>query len=282
MRPLHRLVLLMTSFLLAFSFLLPACANAQQPSSRLMDDLNWMEFKQLVPAKINTVILTVGTLEAHGFINNGADNTVPIALANSIAPSINALIAPHIPYGITGILAPYPGSLHIPADPFRNYVQAVLLGLVSNGFKNIIILNGHGPQVGVLQDLAEKLALEHKGVNTLVINWWILTTDVTKEVFGEDGGHATNNETAMVQAVNPKLVHWDLFTGKDMATALPSPGDGWSATPFPSTILLYTEGQGLPKDRSQAKAQEYYDKVVAKVKAVIEDTMHKWQMAGFE
>jgi creatinine amidohydrolase len=256
--------------------------SAQQPSSRYMDDLNWMEFKQLVPAKINTVILTVGTLEAHGFINNGADNTVPIALAKSIAPDINALIAPHIPYGITGILAPYPGSLHIPPDPFRNYVQAVLLGLVSNGFKNIIILNGHGPQVGVLQDLAEKLALEHKGVNTLVINWWILTSDVTKEVFGEDGGHATNNETAMVQAVDPKLVHWDLFTGKDMATALPSPGDGWSATPFPSTILLYTEGQGLPKDRSQAKAQEYYDKVVAKVKAVIVDTMHKWQLAGFE
>lgn len=283
MRPSRRSVTQIPSLLLlTCPLLLPTLANAQQPSSRLMDDLNWMEFKQLVPAKINTVILTVGTLEAHGFINNGADNTVPIALANSIAPSINALIAPHIPYGITGILAPYPGSLHIPADPFRNYVQAVLLGLVSNGFKNIIILNGHGPQVGVLQDLAEKLALEHKGVNTLVINWWILTTDVTKEVFGEDGGHATNNETAMVQAVNPKLVHWDLFTGKDMATALPSPGDGWSATPFPSTILLYTEGQGLPKDRSQAKAQEYYDKVVAKVKAVIEDTMHKWQMAGFE
>lgn len=259
---------------------LPVAAAAQQPSSRLMDDLNWMEFKQLVPAKINTVILTVGTLEAHGFINNGADNTVPIAIANSIAPDVNALIAPHIPYGITGILAPYPGSLHIPPDPFKNYVQAVLLGLVSNGFKNIIILNGHGPQVGVLQNLAEQLSLEHK-VNTLVINWWILTTDVTKEVFGEDGGHATNNETAMVQAVNPKLVHWDLFTGKDMATSLPSPSDGWSATPFPSTILLYTEGQGLPKDRSQAKAEEYYQKVVARVKAVAEDTLHKWQMAGF-
>jgi creatinine amidohydrolase len=278
-----RLVLITLSALLAFlSLLLPSHAAAQQPSSRLMDDLNWMEFKQLVPAKINTVILTVGTLEAHGFINNGADNTVPIALANSIAPDVNALIAPHIPYGITGILAPYPGSLHIPEEPFRNYVNAVLLGLVGNGFKNIIILNGHGPQVGVLQDLAEKLALEHKGVNTLVINWWILTSDVTKQVFGEDGGHATNNETAMVQAVNPKLVHWDLFTGMDMATALPSPAAGWSATPFPSTILLYTGGQGLPKDRSQAKAQEYYDKVVAKVKGVIQDTVHKWQLAGFE
>ena len=79
---------------------LPASVHGQQPSSRSMDDLNWKEFQQLVPAKIKTVLLTVGTLEAHGFINNGADNTVPIAIANTIAADINALIAPHIPYEI--------------------------------------------------------------------------------------------------------------------------------------------------------------------------------------
>jgi creatinine amidohydrolase len=266
---------------LFFLGLIPAMTPAQQPSSRSMDDLNWMEFKQLVPSKIDTVLLTVGTLEAHGFINSGADNTAPIAIAHAIAGDVNALIAPNISYGVTGILAPYPGSIQIPPDVFRAYVRAVLLGLVKNGFRNIIILNGHGPQVGILQDLAQEIALENR-VNTLVVNWWILSSDVTREVFGEDGGHATNNETAMVQAVDPKLVHWDLFSGKDMATALPSPADGWSATPFPSTIILYTEGQGLPKDRSQAKAQEFYNKVVAKVRALVQDTLHKWQMAGFE
>lgn len=267
--------------LLLLGSLVAATAHAQQPSSRSMDDLNWMEFKQLVPSKINTVLLTVGTLEAHGFINSGADNTAPIAIARAIAPEVNALVAPNISYGVTGILAPYPGSIQIPADVFRAYVRAVLLGLVKNGFRNIIILNGHGPQVGILQDLAEQVALENK-VNTLVVNWWILTSDVTREVFGEDGGHGTNNETAIVQAIDPKLVHWELFSGKDMATALPSPQDGWSATPFPSTMILYTEGQGLPKDRSQAKAEEFYNKVVAKVRALVQDTLHKWQLAGFE
>lgn len=264
-----------------FLLLLPAAAGAQQISSRSMDDLNWKEFKQFVPAKINTVILTVGTLEAHGFINSGADNTVPAAIAQAIAPDVNALIAPHIPYGVTGILSPYPGSLHIPPEPFREYVRAVLLGLVGNGFRNIIILNGHGPQVGILQDLADDIARQYK-VNTLVINWWILANDITHEVFGENGGHATNDETAMVQAVNPKLVHWELFTGKDMASGLPTPPDAWLATPFPATILEYTEGQGLPKDRSQAKAEEYYNKVVARVKALVLDTLNRWKMAGFE
>jgi len=269
-----------TPVLLMFFALLPSSAMAQ-PSSRMIDDLNWKEFAELVPGKIKTVILTVGTLEAHGFINNGADNTVPQSIATAIAPDINALIAPHIPYGITDILAPYPGSLYIPPDAFRVYLRAVLVGLVNNKFRNIVILNGHGPQVGVLQDLANEISLQYH-VNTLLINWWILANPITREFFGENGGHATNDETAMVQAANPKLVHWDRFTGKDMASALPSPADGWSATPFPSTILMYTDGQGLPKDKSQAKAEQYSKKVIAKVEALIRDTMQKWEMAGFK
>jgi creatinine amidohydrolase len=260
-----------------------ASAGAQAPhiSTRSMDELNWMEFKQLVPAKIKTVILTVGTMEAHGFINTGADNTVPVALANSIAADVNALIAPHIPYGVTGILSPYPGSLHIPEDVFRAYVRAVMAGLAGDGFRNIIILNGHGPNIPIVSEVADDVARQYK-VNTLVVNWWILANPITHEVFGEDGGHATNDETAMVQAVNPKLVHWELFSGKEMASALPTPSGAWSATPFPSTILEYTPGQGLPKDRSQAKAEEFYNKVAASVRDLVLDTLHKWELAGFE
>ena len=252
---------------------------AQQPSSRLMDELNWMEFRQLVPAKTKTVLVTVGTLEPHGVINNGADNTAPVAIAQAIADDVNALIAPHIPYGVTGSMAPYPGAVHIPEDAFRAYVRAVLEGMVKNGFRNIIVINGHGgPQTTILEQLTRELALNHK-VNTLAIQWWALAGDVTLEVFGEDGGHAAINETAFIQAINPKLVHRDLYTGRDMATPNPAPG-AWSATPFPSSITLYKEGQGWPKDFDQKKADEYFRKVVAKVKGLVLDTLKKWEAAG--
>jgi len=83
-----------------------------------------------------------------------------------------------------------------------------------------------------------------------------------------------------VQAVNPKLVHKDWYTGKEMATANPAPG-AWSATPFPSSITLYKPGQGWPRDFDQKKADEYYKKVTAKVGALIKDTIKKWNAAGF-
>ena len=96
-----RILFRMFAWFLLLWFPFARHAKAQQPSSRQMDDLNWKEFQQLVPAKIRTVILTVGTLEAHGFINNGADNTVPVAIAQASARDVNALIAPPIPYGVT-------------------------------------------------------------------------------------------------------------------------------------------------------------------------------------
>jgi len=265
---------------LSLILLFAAPCSAQQIPTRSMDDLNWMEFRQLVPAKTKTVLVTVGTLEPHGVINNGADNTAPVAIAQAIAPDVNALIAPHIPYGVTGSMAPYPGAVHIPEDAFRAYVRAVLEGMVKNGFRNVIVINGHGgPQTAILEQLTRELALNHK-VNTLAIQWWALAGDVTQEVFGEDGGHAAINETAFIQAINPKLVHRDLYTGRDMATPNPAPG-AWSATPFPSSITLYKDGQGWPKDFDQKKADEYFRKVVAKVKGLVQDTLKKWEAAGF-
>jgi creatinine amidohydrolase len=259
---------------------LVASAHADKLPSRALDDLNWMEFQKLVPSQVSAVLLTVGTLEPHGVINNGADNTAPVAIAHAIAESVNALIAPHIAYGVTGQLAPYPGGLHVAEEPFRGYVRAVLDGLVHMGFRRIVILNGHGgPQTAILEQLARDVSLA-TGVQTLCIQWWKLASDVTQEVFGEDGGHAGINETAFVQAINPKLVKKQLYTGKEMATPNPEPG-AWSATPFPSSITLYKPGQGWPKDFDQKKADDYYKKVVAKVEALIKDTFKKWNAAGF-
>src|SRR5579864_9628451 len=90
---------------LSLSFAVVAFALAQSAdsvSTRELSDINWLEFKEIVPEKVNTVILPTGTLEPHGVINNGADITAPVAIARKIAGEVDAMIAPVIPYGITG------------------------------------------------------------------------------------------------------------------------------------------------------------------------------------
>lgn len=264
----------MTRHAAFFVLLLTLTAGAQE---RDMARINWMEFRELVPSKITTVLLATGTLEPHGVANNGADITAPEAMARAIAPRVNAMIAPTVPYGITGSMEAYPGAFQIPEAAYRPYMKAVLEGLAKNGFRSIIVLNGHGgPQTAVLTAVAAEVSAE-KHVRTLVINWWSFASDVTKEVFGEDGGHAGWNETAMVQAIDRTLVHPERYSDK-LATAYPPPGT-WTAVPFPSSIGLYQPGQGYPKF-DQKKADEYYRKVTDKVTALIKDTIAKWDEAG--
>jgi creatinine amidohydrolase len=245
--------------------------------TREMDRINWMEFKETVPSKIKTVLLPTGTLEPHGVVNNGADNTAPTAMARDIARRTNAMIAPTLPYGITGSMADYPGAFQITEAAYRPFVKQILEGLAKNGFRNIIILNGHGGgQTAVLQSIAAEVSAERK-VRTLVINWWSFASDETKQIFGEDGGHAGLNETAYIQAIDPTLVHPERYNA-DMATAYPLAGT-WSAVPFPSSIGLYQKGQGYPKF-DQKKADEYFRVVNDKVANLIIEVVRKWDMAG--
>ncbi|HET9419180.1 MAG TPA: creatininase family protein [Chthoniobacterales bacterium] len=247
------------------------------PSTREMERINWLEFDEWVPAKIKTVLLPLGTLEAHGVTANGTDIIAPVAMAREIAPRVNAMIAPAIAYGFTGVLDAYPGSFTIPEAPYREYVRAVMTGLAKNKFKNLILLNGHGGgQTAILAALAQEVGRE-TGTRILLVNWWSYCSDVTLEVFGEDGGHAGDNETAYVMAIDPALVDEKRFN-RDMVTAMPAPNT-WSAYPFPSSIMLYNQSQGYPRFDS-VKAKSYFAKVNDKIAQLIEETIRKWDMAG--
>lgn len=246
-------------------------------STREMNDINWMEFREVVPRQIQTVLLPTGVLEPHGVINNGADNTSSVAIARALAPRINALVAPGLSYGVAGILNDYPGAFTISETTYRDFVSDILAGLARQGFKNIIVINGHGgPQSSILADLADKAGRANR-VRILVTNWWTYCSDITRKMFDEDGDHAGWSETAMIQSQDVKLVHPERYSDA-LATPLAT-GGTWTAYPFPSSIILYKPGQGYPKFE-QVKADAYFKAVVEKMTTLVKDTITKWDAAG--
>lgn len=258
-----------------FIGLLPHAGWTQATPPRSLDDLNWIEVGRLVPDSVRTVLLPVGTLEPHGVVNNGADNVVPESLATRLAPRVNALIARTVKYGVTTTLGGYPGTFGISPATFEAYVYEVLTGLAGNRFRNIIVLNGHGPNGAPLRRAAERVWHE-TGARILVTEWWSLTADLVREIYGSEGGQAGNNETGAVLAVRPDLVHAELYTGPAMTTPR---GEGWTAYPFPSSILLYRAGEGHP-DFDRAKARRYFDATVDRLAEVIRDVISKWDSAN--
>lgn len=265
--------------LITFLALIYTPLQAQQdksPTTREMNLINWQEFQSLVPDKIETVLLPVGTLEPHGVLPNGSDNLAPEAMSREIARRLDALIAPTLNYGVTGTMKAFPGAFAISEEAYRLFLRDILKGLAENKFKNIIILNGHGgPQTAILRDAANEVS-EQQRVRILVVNWWSLTGEETEKVFGESGGHAGNNETAYIQAIVPEHVHPEKYS-REMTTAYPK-GSAWYAVPFPSSIGLYEEGKGYPTFNEE-QAKEYFKLVNDKVAMLIENTIAKWEQA---
>jgi creatinine amidohydrolase len=230
---------------------------------------------RFVPARTETVLLAVGTLEAHGVTANGADIIVPDSLAGRLAEEMDALVAPTLNYGVNTSLDEYPGTFGISADLLRENAEAVMRGLAGAGFRNIIVLNGHGPNFGPLNEAA-RIVFRATDARILVVNWWSVTADLTESVYGTQGGHAGNNETAAVLAVRPDLVLQGRYAGPEQAT--PFTG-GWQAWPFPSSIGLYAPGEGYP-DFDPDKAARYFDGVVERLVELSRDVIAKWDTAG--
>ncbi len=232
--------------------------------------INHVELARLVPAKFDTVLLPVGTMEAHGVIPIGTDILIPEAMAERVAAEVDLLVAPTIPYGITHSLYGHPGGVNIAGEVFKAYVYDVVASLARTGFEKIIVLNGHGGQISELKDALYD-ANRNLGVKTLLINWWFDTDEERRKHLGREGGHAASDETAPIMAIDPSLVRRDLYD-EEMITKKTG---FFSAYPYPGTIITYTDGDwSLNFDEESCRA--YFDAVTRKVIDFIETVLRKW------
>lgn len=239
--------------------------------TREMHRLTWTKIKQLVPEKIQTVLLPIGTLEAHGASAVGTDNIIPETIAAMEAERVNALIAPTLNYGITTSLYRYPGSVRVDPKHFTPFVSDILTSLADTGFSHIFILNGHGGNNASLREAAYAVHRECK-TNIGIIHWWLLVAELTKTHFGQAAGHGGIDETACMQAIDPDLVDKNEYT--DEMAYLVNPGA--DAYPAPGSILLYKAGEGYP-NFDEKQAADYLPKVAHDVGDFILSTIARWK-----
>jgi creatinine amidohydrolase len=232
--------------------------------------LTWQEFGRRVPSQTDRVLLPVGTIEAHGVTPLATDNIIPEYLCGELAPDLDALVAPTINYGITKSLSGFPGSFGVRPETFRAYVLEVLLGLVASGFRRLAIINGHGGNNAVLKEAAFA-CFQQTQAQVCVVHWWDFCNDICREVFGQAGGHAGCDETAMVMAAMPDLVKSQLFS-KDLAFQYHPAVDIY---PAPGSIMLYAPGEGYP-DFDPQRCTEYARRATAAVRGFLLGLWQAW------
>ena len=237
---------------------------------RRLGNLNHIELKTVVPDKVDTGLVPVGTIEAHGITPLATDVIIPERMAETICEDVNALVAPVVPYGVTRGLLGHPGTIWIRPETFMAYMSDLLDSLARMGFRHLIALNGHGGQTDELKDVLFEVG-RTQNVKTLLIDWWCETDEIRQRTLGREGGHAGADETAAVMAIDPSLVKGDLHSDH-MAMRY---SGAFAAYPFPGTIISYTDGDAsLNLDEAACKA--YFEAVTARVASIIKEVLAKW------
>jgi len=241
---------------------------------RKIDRLNHLEFRNLIEGGIDTALLPVGTIEAHGITPLGTDVIIPEAMAERIAPELNALVCPAVPYGITRGLVGHPGTIRIRPEIFKAYVRDILEALAGAGLKNLVVLNGHGGQTTELKDVLFETG-RRAGARALLIEWWYDIDGIRQTELEREGGHAGADETACVMAIDPSLVKPELFDEKQVAFYSRS----YSAYPVPGSMIIYTEGDwSLNLDRS--RCDSFFEAVSGRVTGTIKKVIAGWDACG--
>ncbi len=160
----------------------------------------------------NTVIVPIGTIEAHGpHLPIATDALIPIEISRRLEKRVNAFIAPPIYYGVTTSLSCYPGSIPISSSSFTNYLYDIFVGFAKSGFVNIILINGHAGNIDSIKEAAER-AYNTARVRIVNIDWWILSEELVQRHFKiNSSGHAALAETAAMLATNERLVKESLY-----------------------------------------------------------------------
>lgn len=187
--------------------------------------------------KIDTVIIPVGSLEAHGMhCPLGTDILIPERMCRDLEAASGGqfLIAPAVNYGYTPMLAGFPGTVSIPAETLITLYSEIGLGFVRWGAKHIVFMNGHGGNIPMLNIACDRIALA--GGTAMAISWWTTySADILKICATQ--GHAGEDETSVILAIDASLVD-DSARGVHMAKAfnLPLAGPGQTKARYPNAM----------------------------------------------
>lgn len=227
-----------------------------------MRRLELMTYREVAEAlrHVDTLIIPVGTIEAHGaHLPLGTDALIPLAIAERIAERVNALVAPPIYYGVTRSLLAYPGSLTISEKTLEQLVYEIICAARRHGFRFFVIINGHGGNRAALSRAAVRAWLE-LGCYVMVIHWWVLAQDLTRELLGAEPAHAGADETAAVMVIDERLVKLQALTADEAYLVR----TGVECYPEPGSLLTYKPG-AESFEVNREKARKWFERVVDEI-----------------
>src|ERR687887_1781621 len=106
-------------------------------------EMNWMMVEEYLK-RDDRAVLPLGSTEQHAYLSLSVDTILAERLAAEAAEPLGVPVFPVLSYGITPYFRAFPGSISLRISTYLSVVQDILDCLAGDGFKRILIVNGHG------------------------------------------------------------------------------------------------------------------------------------------
>src|SRR5215471_17009475 len=142
---------------------------------------------------------------------------VAVAVAERLRP--NVLVAEGVMAGISEHHMRHPGTLSLKPGTFLAVLADLIDSVVRAGFRNVLVLNGHGGNVGPIKG-SWKQHLLLSQVNLHFLSYWDVLNEADAKELLKGGhqlpddlpGHAQEFETAFALAAFPENVRTKIWT----------------------------------------------------------------------
>lgn len=155
------------------------------------------------------VILPIGATEQHGpHLATGTDALIATAVAERAADrladtaDVPVVLAPTLSFGASDHHLPFGGTLSLAPQTLLAVLGDLLSSLHRVGARGVVLVNGHGGNVGVAHAAAARAAAT-TDLRVAHIDYWTLAPAESRCLVP---GHAGEFETSLVAALSAELV----------------------------------------------------------------------------
>ncbi|GAB4548664.1 MAG: creatininase family protein [Anaerolineae bacterium] len=135
-----------------------------------IQDMHWAQVEAYL-RQDDRCVLPIGCTEQHAFLSLSTDSILAERVSVEAAEPLGVLVFPIIHYGITPSFRAFPGTVSLRVETLIHLVRDVLTSLREQGFRRILVVNGHGGNIPV-QTFCQEWIAEHPEVKVQWHNWW--------------------------------------------------------------------------------------------------------------
>ncbi|MBM3725005.1 MAG: creatininase family protein [Acidobacteria bacterium] len=179
----------------------------------LYQHYTWVELKE-VAKRQPVVVLPVGSVEDHGpHLPLDVDNFLIERICTEAARRADGdiLLMPLIPYGYETHHMDFPGTIDIHMEHMLNYVLDVTKSVAHHGFTRILIADGHGSNMPILDLVARRTIVETNALCAPFLWPSLAVPEIRKIRESGRGGmsHACELETSVYLYLDQERVQMD-------------------------------------------------------------------------